>query len=403
MSDDERVEQDEQSTTIDEVPVVETASIEDDSSKPGDEDTLRKRKTIHVEEEPASTSLPTQPSITKPPTGPTNFTQRIHHVRNAVTNRVAEYGRNPSQIVPLIKTQIDRNPHKLLTIFFIIWLPFVIMLSGSLSGQLVRLFFRNFHYFVGVVSAVAVWFLQSRYDKLPAPQRFLFIFLISSVVPILMVEDNSFLLKVFTLIAFAGAPLLYAKLVEETGTIRDANINNEEILLLYSTAPSVIFVLAAGGFSYTHHIILCIVFALAAFVAQRALPIILTKIPEPQRPLINPHQPLVFAVLELLLANIISFILGFIIVPQSVIDEQHGFLANLLITIIGLAFLGLAHVLSTGFLQTKGIPAAQVGLAEKAYLGLLGVSYGAILLTHAISHWFLSHVSQPTLLDEYVN
>eukprot|EP01089_Gocevia_fonbrunei_P000117 TRINITY_DN1011_c0_g1_i1.p1 TRINITY_DN1011_c0_g1~~TRINITY_DN1011_c0_g1_i1.p1 ORF type:complete len:269 (+),score=52.52 TRINITY_DN1011_c0_g1_i1:356-1162(+) len=258
------------------------------------------------------------------------------------------------------------------------------MIGGSLSGQLVKLFFKNFHYFAGVVAAVYVWIMKhtgSGHEK----QKNYSIFLIASIVPIFMVEESSFLIQLFTLIAFAGAPLIYATIYAED--LKQGS--KEEILLLFSTAPAITFVIAAGGVSYLHHVILCVEFGIAAFVAHKLLPIVISKVPEAQKALILPNEILIFVVLELLVANIISLIFEIIIVPQSVVDEQYGFFANLFLTILGVAFLSLSHLLSTQALHKSfGLPEATSALINKAYLGVIGLSFLAILLVHAVAHWF---------------
>jgi len=195
-------------------------------------------------------------------------------------------------------------------------------------------------------------------------------------------------MKLVTMLSFSGAPLLFSLIYtsEKPSGEKDdlAKLALEEKLIAFATAASSIFALSVfpGDNSYLHHIFLAALFGAAAYGAHFVLPIVLSKVPADKKPVVEPHTVVVFAALELLLANLLLFIVSFVL-PQSVLDNEHSLGAVLIYTILGLAFLGGANVLSNGFLADK-LPPQTLALALKGGVLAVVASYVILLFSFVL-------------------
>jgi len=264
------------------------------------------------------------------------------------------------------------------------------MVAGSGVGQMVNLFFHNLQYFLGLAAAGYVWALVSKTGpgQVPYQQKLLQVFLIGSVLPILVLDVESTLLKIVTMLAFSGAPFLFSLIYDHpTGATEKEDLNklsSDERLIQFASATGVIFGLSIlpGDNSLFHRLFLAIIFGAAAYAAHFLVPTVMSHIPPAQKPLVEPHQVVVYGLLELLIGNLLLFILGYVL-PASVTEAEHSALAVLAFTLIGLIFLAGGNVLSSNYLVGK-VPPATLALIKRYGALAFVASYGILMLAYVL-------------------
>jgi len=255
-----------------------------------------------------------------------------------------------------------------------------ILVAGSGVGQILSLVFHNFHFLVGLAAAGYVWTVLS--GNQPYAHKYLQLFLIASALPIFILDVCNPFLKLLVMLAFSGAPFLFTIIHsgDKTGEKEDlAKLAFNERLIEFATAASAIFALSIlpGNNSYLHRIFVAAIFAGAAFGTYQLFPIVISKVPPAKKEQIDPHQVPIFAALEIIIGNLILFILSFIL-PGSVLEAEHSIGAVLFYTLFGMIFLAGGNALSTNFLA-KLVPAATYELIHKIALIAIIASYALLL------------------------
>jgi len=322
-----------------------------------------------------------------------DFQSRFKSGVGYIRDRAQIYSKDPQQLGSAIRYQLDaRVRDRILIVFLLMWAPIWIMAIGSGFGTILKLFLHNLNYAVGIAAAGYVWTLLNSTGTAPQYQaKILQILLICSGLPIFILDVTNPILKVFTLLAFGGAPFLLYLIYSTgiTGEKEDLNKNvPQERLIQFATASSAIFGLSVlpGDNNLFHRLFIAVVFAGSAFAVQTFFPLIEQRIPPNLKPQVEPHKVTIFALLEILIGNLILFILSYVL-PLAVVENESSAGAIILYTLLGLIFLEVGNVLSNNFLaDVAKLPPATVGLIRKAGAGAIGASY-LVLMVSYILHW----------------
>jgi len=322
-----------------------------------------------------------------------DFQSRLRSGAGYLRERAQTYSRDPQQLGSAIRYQLDaRVKDRLLVIFLLMLLPIWIMAIGSGFGTILKLFLHNLNYAVGIAAAGYVWTLLNSTGQAPQYQiKVLQLLLISSALPVFVLDVTNPVLKVFTLLAFGGAPFLLYLIYSTglTGEKEDLNKNApQERLVTFATAAGAIFALSVlpGDNNLFHRLFAAVIFAGSAFAVNTAFPLIEQRIPPALAPQIAPHKVTIFALLEILIGNLILFIFSFIL-PQAVVENESSAGAIVLYTLLGLIFLEVGNLLSNNFLSDVAkLPPATVLLVRRAGAGAIVLSY-VVLMVSYILHW----------------
>lgn len=314
---------------------------------------------------------------------------RVMQSVGQLRERAQTYSRDPSQLGSAIKYQLDaRVKDRLLVIFLMMWAPIWVMAAGSGLGTILSLFLHNLNYVIAIGAAGYVWTLLNSTGPLPQySQKVQQLLLISSALPIFILDVSNPLLIVATLLAFAGAPFIFSLIYSSgavTGEKEDlSKVSAQERFIQFATASSVIFGLSVlpGDNNLFHRLFIAVVFAGAAFATNILFPIVLSKVPPHLRTQVDPHQVVIFALLEIIIGDLLLFILSYLL-PQDVLDNENSGGGMFLYTLIGLLFLAFGNVLSNNFLtENAKLPPATVALVKKAGAGAIVGSYLVLTLT----------------------
>jgi len=320
-----------------------------------------------------------------------DFRARLRSGVDYITDRAQTYRRDPQQLGTAIRYQVDaRVRDRLLVIFLLMLTPIWIMAIGSGFGTILKLFLSNLNYAAGILAAAYVWTLLNSTG--PTPQykvKILQLLLISSAVPVLVLDVENPVLKVFTLLAFGGAPFLLYLIYSTglTGEKEDLNKNApQERLITFATAAGAVFGLSVlpGDNSLLHRFFAALIFAGSAFAVQTAFPLIEQRIPPNLAPQVEPHKVTIFALLEIIIGNLILYIFSFVL-PQSAVDSESSALAIILYSLVGLLFLEVGNLLSNNFLSDVAkLPPATVSLVRKAGAGAIIFSYVVLTVSYVL-------------------
>jgi len=320
-----------------------------------------------------------------------DFQARFRSGVDYIKDRSQTYYRDPQQLGHAIRYQLDaRVRDRLLVIFLLMLTPIWIMAIGSGFGTILKLFLTNLNYAAGILAAGYVWTLLNSTGSAPQYQvKILQLLLISSAVPVLVLDVESPVLKVFTLLAFGGAPFLLYLIYSTglTGEKEDLTKNSpQERVITFASAAGAIFGLSVlpGDNSLLHRFFAAIIFAGAAFAVQTAFPMIEQRIPPNLKPQVEPHKVTIFALLEILIGNLILYIFSFVL-PQAAVDNQSSALAIILYTLVGLLFLEVGNLLSNNFLSDVAkLPPATVLLVRRAGAGAIIFSYVVLIVSYIL-------------------
>ncbi|KAL6051958.1 hypothetical protein QOT17_018874 [Balamuthia mandrillaris] len=335
----------------------------------------------------------------------------------------------------------DFLPNRALQVFFLIYSPFLVVVSGTVVGFLFQLFFQLFHFFLGLAGGAAVLMLfQSGGADDASPEetkkKVRIAILIASLLPIFMLDESMFIFQLVSLFVFAGTPFLINTQFPSpsAAALRKKNDDSEETkevsaeldllnLLEYSIAPAVIFVLSVGGTSYFNAIFLALPFAAACFLAQQLVVILKQNLPkvnaildskkesatgpvaqvfEALSLLFNENIELFFVLFEILIADtLLLFVFQSYIIPESIQEQQNSFFTLCFFNTVGLAVLFVATLLSknadqapntarfTEELIPQGKKSQVVTYLTYAFLG----GYGLLLLDHLIHQFIFFNIS----------
>jgi len=108
------------------------------------------------------------------------------------------------------------------------------------------------------------------------------------------------------------------------------------------------------------------------------------RIPPNLKPQVEPHKVTIFALLEILIGNLILYIFSFVL-PQAAVDNQSSALAIILYTLVGLLFLEVGNLLSNNFLSDVAkLPPATVLLVRRAGAGAIIFSYVVLIVSYIL-------------------